>query len=221
MIDNLLSFIAPHHCCGCDKVGSMLCSNCKYHIITEQSDACIVCSRPCGKAGICNTCRVPYDRAWFVGYRRDTLQRLVGLYKFERMRSAYTVIGDLLNSVIADIPDSTVVVPVPTVASHVRQRGYDHTLLIARYIAKRRGLRLSRVLVRSTRTKQRHASAQTRDAQAKMAFKVDGVINSYVPYLLIDDIMTTGATLKYAAKALKDAGATQVWVAIVARQTLD
>jgi len=42
-----------------------------------------------------------------------------------------------------------------------------------------------------------------------------------VPYLLVDDVMTTGSTLKYAARALKQAGASQVWVAVIARQTLD
>jgi ComF family protein len=164
---------------------------------------------------------VPYDKAWFVGYRRDSLQRLVGLYKFERVRSAYRTVGELLTDVVPDLPPEAIVVPVPTVASHVRERGYDHTLLIARYFARQRGLRLSRPLRRSTHTKQRQASANTRDAQAKLAFKVEGMIENNVPYLLVDDIMTTGATLKYAAKALKGAGATQVWVAVVARQTLD
>ena len=221
MIDKLLSFVAPHHCCGCGKVGEPLCGNCKYHITSEQENACIVCLRPCGPNGICNTCNVPYDRAWVVGPRQDTLQRLIGLYKFQRMHSAYRNLGDLLLSTVPDLPSNVVVVPVPTVASHIRERGYDHTHLIAKYFAKRRGLEFSRVLARATHTKQRQASASTREAQAKLAFKVDDQIKSDIPYLLIDDIMTTGATLKYAAKILKQAGASQVWVAIVARQTMD
>ena len=221
MIDTLLSLIAPHHCCGCGKVGSLLCNNCKYNIISEPESTCLVCGRPCGVSGICNNCRVPYSKAWCVGKRQDTLQRLVGLYKFERVKAGYNVLATLLLETIPELPSDVIVVPVPTVASHVRERGYDHTLLIAKSFAKSRGLRLSQALARSTHTKQRQATAATRNAQAKAAFNVPKRLSLDVPYLLIDDIMTTGATLKYAAKVLKQAGASQVWVAIIARQTLD
>ncbi len=217
----MLSLVAPHLCCGCGSSGKPLCDNCKYNIISELGTVCLVCRRPCGVRGICNMCRVPYDQAWCVGDRRDTLQRLIGLYKFERMRAAYRDLADLLLATVPDLPTETVVVPVPTVAAHVRERGYDHMLLIARYFAKQRGLQLSQVLGRATHTKQRQASAATRDTQAKAAFEARAEVQQNIPHLLIDDIMTTGASLKYAAKALKDAGATSVWVAVIARQPLD
>jgi len=98
MIDGLLSFVAPHHCCGCGNVGDLLCANCKYNIVCEFQNVCLACGKPCGAAGLCNTCRVPYERAWCVGERRDVLQRLIGLYKFERARFAYQTLGDLLLS---------------------------------------------------------------------------------------------------------------------------
>lgn len=221
MIDTLLSYIAPHICCGCDVTGTLLCDSCKYNITSERPDVCLVCLRPCGPNGLCKSCRVPYDRAWFVGERRDGLQRLIGLYKFERTRSAYRVLGDLLLDILPQLSPDVVVVPLPTVASHIRERGYDHSLLLARYIADKRGLTLVRPLTRATKTKQRQASAASRSAQAKAAFAVKGQLKPDVPYLLIDDVMTTGATLKYAAQALKKAGANHVWVAVIARQTLD
>jgi ComF family protein len=171
--------------------------------------------------GVCNTCRVPYERAWQVGQRKDVLQRLVGLYKFERARSAYKDLSGLLDAVVPMLPADAIIVPVPTVASHIRERGYDHTALVARDFAHRRGLRYQHVLGRTTTTTQRHATARQRIAQAKVAFAVTGAIVPCVPYVLIDDIVTTGASVVYASKALKDAGASQVWVAIVARQTLD
>ncbi len=217
----MLSVIAPHLCCGCGKVGSTLCGNCKYDIISELKTVCIRCQKPCGERGICGSCRLPYERAWCVGERVGTLQRLIGLYKFERVRSAYKDLGDLLLATVPDLPANVVIVPVPTVASHIRQRGYDHTLLLARYIARKRQLPLRRLLVRVTKTKQRQASAAVREAQAKAAFAVRGDVAKNTVYLLVDDVITTGATVKYAAKALKDAGATQIWAAVVARQTLD
>ncbi len=217
MIDNFLSFVAPHYCCGCGNAGALLCDNCKYNIVYEFKNVCLACGKPCGTTGLCNTCRVPYARAWCVGQRRDVLQRLVGLYKFERARSAYRTLGDLLLQTIPEFPSDTIIIPVPTARSHVWERGYDHTVLLARYVAKCRNLRFEQLLTRATSTTQRHASASERNRQAKAAFAVKGEIIKNTPYVLVDDVMTTGATIKYASQALLDAGASQVWVAIVAR----
>ena len=221
MIDELLSSIAPHICCGCGQIGTLLCDSCKDDIICNKLDICLVCLRPCGQAGICQNCRAAYDKAWFVGLRRDTLQRLIGLYKFERMRSAYKTIGDLMIQSLPHLPGDVVVVPIPTVRSHIRERGYDHAVLLAKYVASRLGLELSHTLARQTDTKQRQATAIDRRKQASNAFAVVGDIDRKRPYLLVDDVVTTGSTLEFASKALKQAGASQVFVAVIARQTLD
>jgi len=221
MVDKMLSLIAPHHCCGCDKIGSLLCDNCKYNITSESKMVCIACGRPSGHMCLCNSCRVPYERAWVVGDRDGVLQRLVGLYKFERAKSAYKNLGDLLLNTLPELPANAVIVPVPTVAGHIRERGYDHMLLIAKYVAKARGVELKQLIKRKTNTKQRQATARQRTLQAKQAFVVNERVDTDKPYLLIDDVVTTGATVKYAAKALRDAGAKHVWLAVIARQVLD
>ena len=164
---------------------------------------------------------MPYDGAWWVGERKDALQRLIGLYKFERAKAAYRVLGDLLDGVLPKMPPGTVIVPVPTVPDHIRERGYDHTLLIARRLSKARNLPVQKILARNTKTMQRHATATERNRQARNAFKVLGEIDEQLTYIIVDDVVTTGATVRYAAKALKDAGAKRVFVAVLARQTLD
>ncbi|MEI7918603.1 MAG: phosphoribosyltransferase family protein [Candidatus Saccharibacteria bacterium] len=181
---------------------------------------CIVCGRPTARTWLCNTCRVPYQRAWIVGERSGVLQRLVGLYKFSRAKAAYRDIGDLLLAILPELPDNTVIVPVPTVSGHIRERGYDHMLLIAKYVEKKRNLKCQRLIGRKTDTKQRQSTAIQRAKQAKSAFEVRGEVDDSKVYLLIDDVVTTGATIKYAAKSLRDAGAKYVWVAVVARQVL-
>ena len=221
MLDKCLSLIAPHHCCGCDKTGTLLCPNCKNNIVSETNVICIVCKKPTIGNYLCSSCRVPYERAWIVGERTGVLQRLIGVYKFERAKSGYRMLGDLILSSLPDLPAETVIVPVPTVSSHIRERGYDHMLLIAKYVAKQRGLKCEKLLLRKTNTKQRQTSARTRLDQARRAFVAKTIIDQDVPYLLMDDVITTGATIKYASKALRDAGAKHVWVAAIARQTLD
>ncbi|MDB5186542.1 MAG: putative amidophosphoribosyltransferase [Candidatus Saccharibacteria bacterium] len=221
MIDTLLSYIAPHLCCGCGKIGALLCDDCKYNINNDASVLCIACGIGASDTGICKTCDVAYTRAWCVGERSGVLQRLIGDYKFQNMYAAYRPLALLLIEHIDQLPSTTVVVPIPTVASHVRERGYDHTLLLAKQVAKHRDIRLRQVITRTNSSRQRGASGVQRVAQAKVAFKVTGKINPAVPYLLIDDVVTTGATIKYAAEALRAAGATQIWVAVIARQLLD
>ena len=182
---------------------------------------CIACNRLTTPMWLCNTCKLPYEKAWVVGERKDTLQRLIGLYKFERAKSAYKDLADLLLDTLPELPLGTVIVPIPTVSSHIRERGYDHMLLIAKYIARARGLSCQRLLYRKTNTKQRQATAAQRVAQAKQAFGVTGQIEPNRPYLLLDDVFTTGATIKYASRVLSEAGAKHIWVAVIARQTID
>lgn len=221
MLDKILSFLAPHYCCGCGKIGSLLCHNCINDIIDDDEVVCISCCRPTVGDNLCKICHTSYERAWLVGKRSGVLQRLIGLYKFQRSRAGYKDLGDLLLARLPDLPPETIIVPIPTVSSHVRERGYDHMLLIAKYVAKKRHLELARVLRRQTNTKQRQSGARQRDKQARAAFTIDSALDKNKNYLLIDDVVTTGATLKYASKVLIDAGAKHVWVAAIARQTID
>lgn len=221
MIDTVLSFLAPHHCYKCNKIGTPLCDNCKYDIVSEPYGCCIICSRPSLELkSVCSVCLVPYAHAWCVGERTDELKRLIGAYKFQNVKQAYKPLAELLHETLPDLPSSTIIVPVPTVASHIRQRGYDHTLLMARHLAKLRKLEIGTSLQRATNTKQRGAGRRMRKRQAKAAFLCNIVLDPAVPYLLIDDVVTTGATLEYATKTLQAAGAKTVWVATVSRQPL-
>ncbi|RYF28401.1 MAG: hypothetical protein EOO17_04860 [Chloroflexi bacterium] len=68
---------------------------------------------------------------------------------------------------------------------------------------------------------QRHATKSQRRKQASRAFTCKSELSTDTTYLLLDDVVTTGATMEYAAKCLRDAGAGDVWVAAIARQPLD
>lgn len=221
MIDKLLNIVAPHLCCGCGKIGSLLCGNCKYDITSESYSSCINCQRPTGENAICTQCNVPYKQAWCVGERMDTLQRLIGVYKFSNARAAHKPLAQLLDETLPVLPTNTVIIPIPTVASHIRERGYDHILLVARALARRRRLKASTCLQRITRAKQRDARRSVRIKQARHAFRCSRTLDPNVPYLLIDDVVTTGATIRFAAQVLRDAGARHIWVAAIARQPLD
>ncbi len=222
MINTLFSLIAPHYCCGCGVTGPVLCENCKYDITTDTYEYCVACGQ--GRArlnGLCGGCKPSYVQAWCVANRRDTIERLINLYKFENGKSAGAAIAALMHDSLPQLPSSVRIVPVPTIATHIRQRGYDHMLLVARQLSRSRGLVVDTCLQRATSTRQRGASATDRKRQAKEAFTCRTVLDPDTTYLVIDDVVTTGSTLQYAAQTLLQAGARNVWVATLSRQPLD
>lgn len=215
----VLDGLAPHYCCSCGEIGALLCDSCKHNITSEQYMGCLLCGRP--SPSVCSHCSPIIERTWCGGERSGGLEALINQYKFEYARAAYAPLGDILLAALPQLPERTIVIPIPTVRSHVRQRGYDHTLLLARYVAERQHLALAKPLMRRTATVQRGATRKVRIMQAKEAFEVRASLEKDIPYLLIDDVVTTGSTLRYAAHALRNAGAMTVWAAAVARQPLD
>ena len=222
MIDHLLKNIAPHPCYGCAKLGQILCDNCKYDIVSEPFLACVACGKGIrGRHGVCGSCNVSYEQAWCVSSRKDSVQLLIDDFKFNNARASYIPLADLLHMHLPILPENTHVVPIPTVRSHVRQRGYDHSVLVAKRFAKLRKLPLNTSLERITTTMQRGAKAKQRKDQAKQAFACYRQLDADAVYLIIDDVVTTGATMQYAAETLIKAGASKVWIATVSRQPLD
>lgn len=169
----------------------------------------------------CGQCMLPYERSWCVGKRNGVLREVIDCYKFENAKAGGKTLAGLLDECISDLPADTIIVPIPTIPAHVRQRGYDHALLLAKQFAQKRSLVVQKILLRTANTTQRGASRAQREKQAQRAFTVSRPLRSDAPYLIVDDITTTGATLRYAAEALHSAGASTVWVAVIAKQPLD
>lgn len=127
MLGYLVNLLAPHYCCSCGEIGVVLCLSCKYDIVNEPYAACILChniAKP--MENLCNTCVASFSRAWVVGSRADVLKKVIDDYKFERIRAAHVLLAGLFDVTAPTLPADTIVVPIPTIAKHVRMRGYDH-----------------------------------------------------------------------------------------------
>ncbi len=220
MLDSLLQIIAPHYCYSCQKIGSVLCNSCIYNIVNEDQNACIECLKP-ALDGNCNDCKTPFQKAWYVGVREGELARVVGDYKWSRKYEAHKPLSKLIDYCLPIFPPNTIIVPVPTISHHKRIRGYDHIDVIAHAVAKARKLRKQNVLTRKNNYIQHKATKVDRTKQANLSFECKEKLDSNVPYLIIDDIVTTGSTIKAATRVLQGAGAKEVWVAAIARQPLN
>ncbi len=113
----------------------------------------------------------------------------------------------------------TIIVHVPAATSRVRARGYDQSKLIAKQLASIFGCSQQTLLSRHGQARQVGAKRDKRFSQVVGAFtprKVDGIKNAHI--LLVDDVLTTGASVEEAAKVLKAAGAKTVNAAIFAQR---
>ncbi|MCL1876630.1 hypothetical protein FWF74_01135 [Candidatus Saccharibacteria bacterium] len=148
------------------------------------------------------------------------MKRLVGDHKYFSERASAQPIAELLVATLPnDLPPGMVIVPLPTIPKHIRERGFDHTKLIARKLSRIRKIPINTSALRRTDNVSQHsATFQKRRQQAEKAFLINPNLKS-TSFLLIDDIYTTGATTIAAAKLLLQSGAKKVWLGIVARQT--
>jgi len=222
MIQRVLQVIAPHPCYNCGKVGVLLCDNCKYNITHEPFVGCILCQSP-QKYGICENHDSPLERIFVVGPRSGPLQQVINGLKFSNVKAGAILLAELLHESLPQLPDTIQIVPIPTVRSHIRRRGYDQVELIARHFAYLRGLQVVKPLARITNDTQHTVGRQERAIQASGAFAVrpgKNALHTNGPILLIDDIITTGSTLSAAAKQLSSLGV-PVWAAALAYQPLD
>ena len=163
-----------------------------------------------------------FQQAFVVGERSGPLQRLIGGFKFRNIKQSSAPLAELLRARLPTMDRSTtVLVPIPSTPAHIRERGYDHMLLIANELSRITKYPVEQLLVRRTMSVQHKANRKDRYLQAQTAFEVRGKINPARIYIVVDDIVTTGATIERAAELLAKAGATSVWIAAVARQPLD
>lgn len=221
MFDSLVSLLAPHTCLVCHTEGYLLCPWCKPDAITPLPDRCYRCNAVSRDGAVCQKCRKT-SRLTYVWVRSEYEKVAKGLIyklKFARAIAAATVIAELIEEEIPDLPPDTVVTYVPTATSRVRLRGYDQSRLIAREIARRRALSFTPILTKIGQTRQVGADRKRRITQASNNYRVrTGKLAGVTQVLLIDDILTTGATLESAAQLLKQSGVKQVSAAVFAKK---
>jgi ComF family protein len=204
LLDKLLGVVAPHECLACGREGSLLCQWCQVeHILPFENGAAL-----------------PYlDHLWIRTDYGGVAKQLLHRFKFERARAAATTIADALHEVLPLLPRPTLVIPVPTATSRVRERGYDHAALLAKCIAARQHLTYTRAVTRLTQTRQVGATREQRITQLAGAFHVvRPQLMRNTEVLLVDDVLTTGATLTETAKVLRDAGTATVSALVFARK---
>jgi ComF family protein len=222
-LDAALDLLLPDRCAACATVispGSGFCEPCSSSL-EAPADPCPVCGLPDAAAG-CGPCRArppPYSAARSALLYGGQVAVAVRRLKYDGASHLARPLGALMRPLVAALPPVDLVVPVPLHPTRLRQRGYNQAALLAREATRGRGLCLRfGVLRRRLATPPQVAlDRRQRQANLRQAFRA-GRRAAGRRVLLVDDVLTTGATAAACAEALLQAGATSVSVLTLARQ---
>ena len=172
---------------------------------------------------LCESCRVDHQNATSIvaGITASDLldgqtQKLIRDLKYRNQRRAVTILARQLVKSVRDDPDALtfeVVTWAPTSSSRRRRRGFDQSELLARAVARQLGIPCRRLLYRDH---SRPQTGRTREERLDGPLFRARPLRRAVSVLVIDDVVTTGSTLKAAAHALELAGAHKVGLFAVA-----
>jgi ComF family protein len=211
----LLDLVMPPACAACRAVGSILCAPCRSAIrpASDHADRFVV-----PDAGVVLGDRLILGVAAMAhtGPMRSALAAL----KYRGMRRLAPVLASLavptLSRVVATSGRATLV-PVPVHAERRAERGYNQAELLARELGRHSELAVLDALQRThPTTKQHRLDRVARLANLRGAFAARGPVPSVA--ILVDDIITTSATLEACAGALAEAGCEAVYAVAVARE---
>jgi len=178
---------------------------------------------PLDSEGRCALCRGGlrgFDAAYCFGAYEGTLRELIHLYKYGRVRTLWQPLAGLLAAALPLDERFDAVTPVPLHWRKQWQRGFNQSDLLARAIARRRGIPVVAALRRTRATQPQAGLSNTRRrSNVAAAFRCRRGAQTLAGkrVLLIDDVMTTGSTAAACARALKQAGAAGVVLLTLAR----
>ena len=207
----------PYSCRGCEHLGTPLCEHCKKYILSTHIDYCPNCKTKKTKSKCPNCHDLP--PIYVVSDRNGLIGKLIHDYKYNSVRALSQPLAELLSEVLPkDLPKNAFLVPIPTATHHIRSRGFDHTLLLAKRLSRIRNIKTKPILLRAKNTVQVGSNRSERLSKAANAYEINPKIipEKDATYILIDDVWTTGASDLSAISKLQSTGIKNIIVALLA-----
>jgi competence protein ComFC len=229
----ILDLIFPKYCVNCKKYGDFLCVNCFSRLSFDTKNICLLCGKPSYDGLTHPICyRKNGIEGSFTGIVFNSISRkLIYQFKYKPFLSGLAAfLGDLLYESLIQNEEfegvvekyDVILVPVPLNVNKLRKRGYNQAGVLAKELGKKLNMPVLDCLVRIKDTKtQVGLSKKERQENIKDAFQVrdkmvEKVKNKNI--LIIDDVLTTGATFSEITRILKDAKVNKVWGVALARE---
>lgn len=223
-------------CLGCGEHGPPgrdLCQSCEA-ALPRIRIACVTCGLPLSASAAgadadaddasaagdlhCNSCRrtpPPLTRVVAPFLYAPPFDRWLPRFKFHRDLAAGRLLSQLMIEACADAPRPDAIIPIPLHRTRLRSRGYDQALELAKPLAEGLSIPLRGDLLTRRRATSAQSSLHAVDRRRNLrgAFAIAQAAGRFrlpAHVALVDDVMTTGATLHAAAQALKDAGVVRI-----------
>jgi len=214
----LLNLLYPQNCLICNlklkaiRPGS-ICEDCSNKIRINEIASCLVNEAD----------KFAFDAVLHAANYDDVIKRCIHLFKYENKVQMKDLLGKLMSDFAGrniDPDEIDFVVPVPLHPVKLRERQFNQSEVLAAYLAKK----LNKKMVKDRLKRIKYTMPQTELKREQRLKNVNGAFRAKrntnfedKTVLLVDDVLTTGATLNECAKALKDAGAKKVIAFALAR----
>lgn len=205
LIEQFLALLLPDRCAGCGRAGTLLCDRCRASFVAYTGE-------PIRVADDLTDVGVAFV---FEGPLRHALHQL----KYRRVRRVARPLGALLATHLRTLPwPLDALAPIPLHRQRLAERGFNQAELLAREVAAISGLPLIvGPLMRVKATRQQ--------ALLDTPGRIENVANAFIwngtpppaRIALVDDVLTTGATVNACARALRIAGTREVYALALAR----
>jgi ComF family protein len=207
--------------CGAPSRSGLVCAGCRRDLPYLPMNRCPVCALPTPNGEICGHClRQPpkFDQAEAVFRYAYPIDSLIQALKYRGELAAARFLGESLARRLEGRAHADLIVPMPLHPARLRQRGFNQAAEIARHVAEKVGLPLSSRAVSRLREGRPQTELPLDERARNMvgAFSCDIELTG-LRVALVDDVMTSGASLNELARVVRAAGATTVSAWVVAR----
>lgn len=228
-----IDLLLPPACllCGCSLTARPLrqafCDNCCAGIVPLPAAHCLRCAQPFPKASsshLCGACllrppgfSIAHAAGLYQGGTKEAIHKLKYRNQLPLAQPLGRMLADTVTTRMASFaPDF--IVPVPLHIKRLRQRGYNQALEISRPLSRQLQVPINTMILQRIRNtpQQQGLTAEDRRKNLRHAFAL-GAEASSLRILLVDDVMTTGETLRECSRLLISGSAAEVQVAVVGR----
>ncbi len=223
LLNEALDYIFPAFCAKCGQEGIYLCPTCGQKLLRLQQQRCLICQKPSPFGKTHTTCsKTKIDGIISaLPYHDPAIKNLIEIFKYK-----FIDISELLGNFMVEAINNQelnnffkdfIIIPVPLHKRRFRWRGFNQSQLLAQTLSSSLGIPIEdKIISRIRYTKpQVELKHDERKLNVKGAFEVVGDPTGK-NFLLVDDVVTTGATINELAKLLKKKKAHSVWALTLA-----
>ena len=231
---SLVDLLFPKFCLNCSLPGAYLCPRCQNELRYFNRDRCFVCQKASLYGLTHPSCLKKFniDEVCFLFYYNTLLKKIIKNIKYRLATEIWKEITKIIKPVAIErlafykkLSGKVYFQPIPLSLKKIRSRGFNQALLVTKFFKNFLNLPITDFLIRikDTKAQAELKTKKERYNNLRGAFKMNPAQRGHPELvsgsriILVDDVVTTGSTVKEAAKVLKKAGAEKVYVLALAK----